>query len=153
MSKTINLLIASTLFSILSVSCGSSMPSQSESVFNSVTSHARFELLNPSGEILHSGKTPENLSSLTPSAVINQNYLLTFHQLGHSPRHYQLTLGKEGWCMGTVTFDSLLIEPVTGALFTLPSNLKDKLNLGHLSLAIMSTEDIAPNYRRQLIAL
>ena len=69
--------------------------------------------------------TPETITLKSSAGYFKgERYLLTFNKPGHEQQQFTLESGISGWYAGNILFGGplglLIIDPATGAMFTLP---------------------------------
>lgn len=123
---------------------------------------ASFDITNEAGQKVTTGVTP-TLVTLNASAGFFQGetYTISFEKDGYHSQIYVLESGLDGWYIGNVLFGGLLgmlvIDPATGAMFSLPeevdvtllSSVSDEAD----SVTIVTLDELTEEQRSQLVAL
>ena len=86
---------------------------------------ASYTITNRAGQTIQQGMTPETITLKSSAGYFKgERYLLTFNKPGHEQQQFTLESGISGWYAGNILFGGLLglliIDPATGAMFTLP---------------------------------
>lgn len=94
---------------------------------SSFPKHADFDVINQHGKVIHSGTTPETVS-LKPDAGYfrGEKYTLKFQKEGFGVQTAPLNADLNTWYWGNLLFGvipgMLLIDPLTGAMWSLPES-------------------------------
>ena len=88
---------------------------------------ADFTVKNSSGIPIHSGTTPMTVTLKASDGFFDgAEYMVLAEKEGYTPTNYEINSGFDGWYVGNIIFGGLLgmliVDPATGALFTLPDN-------------------------------
>lgn len=101
----------------------------------SITSNptgAAYEILNESGVSVHSGVTPDQVTLSAGAGYFDgEEYVIKYTKDGYSTRTQTLASGVDGWYWGNIIFGGLIgmliVDPATGAMFTLPDRVDSTL--------------------------
>lgn len=120
------------------------------------SSNSHVQLETSSGEIFHTGSTnqPVSIDDLSSKTV----FTVTFHQQGYDAKQFRLNAVNQSLYFGTheLTKNSrtLVVDPVTGALFKAKPELDRKLGtLENGDVRIISLHELPRKYRKELSAL
>lgn len=102
----------------------------------SVTSEPRganFEVRSKSGSVAASGSTPSQVTLNAGAGYFRgETYQVTYRKEGFSEQQSVISSGIDGWYWANIVFGGLLglliVDPATGAMYTLPDNTNAKLN-------------------------
>ena len=86
---------------------------------------ASYTITNRAGQTIQQVMTPETITLKSSAGYFKgERYLLTFNKPGHEQQQFTLESGISGWYAGNILFGGplglLIIDPATGAMFTLP---------------------------------
>ena len=86
---------------------------------------ASYTITNRAGQTIQQGMTPETITLKSSAGYFKgERYLLTFNKPGHEQQQFTLESGISGWYACNILFGGplglLIIDPATGAMFTLP---------------------------------
>lgn len=100
--------------------------------FNSTPPGAKFTIYNKKGEAVESRTTPANVTLKRSSGYFSGiQYLVKFEAPGYYPGEIGLKSSMNGWYFGNIVFGGLIgiliVDPLTGAIFTLPKDFNYNL--------------------------
>lgn len=156
--KLKKLLSAALVTSSLFLAGCATIVSNSEYAVNidSVPQGASFEVLNKAGALVATGKTPQQvvLSAGNGEFFGKERYTLNFK----SPKAFTTTIeaSLDGWYIGNIFFGwvlgALVVDPLTGAMWKLPSNVKVDLN-AERRLTVRNFHDLSDEEKKSLVAV
>lgn len=99
---------------------------------NSEPDGASTTITNAAGEKVHVGTTPFTVTLKRGAGYFRpETYKVTFEKPGFAPREIEISGTLNGWYIGNIVFGGLIgmiaVDPVTGAMFTLPDTVKGTL--------------------------
>ncbi|WP_412462128.1 hypothetical protein ACK2SD_11055 [Pseudomonas sp. SC11] len=128
---------------------------------------ATFEVADKRGKVVHQGQTPAVV--VLPSSdgyFKGQTYTLTFRREGFTDHTVELDSKISGWYWGNILLGGvigmLVVDPLTGAMYKLPDDVKVKLDAPRAAqasaassadLRVASIEDLTPAQRERLVPL
>jgi hypothetical protein len=94
---------------------------------------ANYEVRNKAGVLIKKGTTPDGIKlSASAGYFIGESYTVRFSKEGHSDQVVTLTSGINGWYWGNILIGGvigmLVIDPLTGAMYTLPKSVTGNLS-------------------------
>lgn len=125
-------LIAAIALSMLS-GCASIFSEDTYPVsITSAPSNANIEIKNEDGTTVYTGNTPATVKLKAGAGYFDgERYLVTFRKDGYEPSTYTLNSGIDGWYWGNLLIGGvlgmLIIDPATGAMYTLPQTASASL--------------------------
>ncbi|KAF3978606.1 MAG: hypothetical protein HFP77_01075 [Methylococcales symbiont of Iophon sp. n. MRB-2018] len=157
-------IVAVALSAVLVTGCASIISKSEYGVaINSNPDRASFVVLNRSGQKIHSGVTPSTVTLKSSAGYFRgETYTVELTKKGFSPKSYTLTSSVDGWYLGNILFGGLLgiliIDPATGAMYSLPDRVDISLdeNISSLSsqtLTIATIGSLTEEQRGQLVKL
>ncbi|MCW7540105.1 hypothetical protein OOT46_19915 [Aquabacterium sp. A7-Y] len=117
---------------------------------------ASFVVTNRAGVQVHNGTTPATLTLSRGAGYFkSESYIVRVQKDGYEAKELTLTGSVNGWYFGNILIGGLIgmlaIDPVTGAMYSLPSSVSATLEQQPAkaagtpgSITIVSTEDVAP---------
>ena len=122
---------------------------------NSAPEQAQFEIFNEDGLKIANGVTPNTLTLSASAGFFNaETYTIKMTKTGYQPKTYTMKAGFDGWYVGNILLGGLvgmlIVDPATGAMWTLPKRVDVSLDQ---QLAIVDINDITDEQREQLIKL
>jgi hypothetical protein len=130
--------------------------------FRSQPSEADLLIKDKNGHEIYRGKTPATLSLSASSGYFQgARYEVEVSREGYHPRRTTLTPAMDGWYIGNIVFGGLIgmliVDPVTGAMFRLPSDLTvtltEKMAAGRHGFHILALNAVPQHLHRELIPL
>lgn len=99
---------------------------------SSSPSGAAYEIVNEKGVSVHSGVTPDQVTLRAGAGYFDgELYKVTFRKDGYASNTQTLNSGIDGWYWGNIVFGGLIgmliVDPLTGAMYTLPERLDSSL--------------------------
>ena len=154
-------LIASAIaVSLLSTGCSTIVSKSDYPVsISSSPEGANFTITNKNGIKVHSGMTPSTVVLKASSGYFSgESYTLTFDKYGYPTKIYTINSSVDGWYFGNILFGGILgmliIDPATGAMFTLPEKISVSLNENkNKSLKLMNINDLSEEDILNLVKL
>ncbi|KOP57043.1 MULTISPECIES: hypothetical protein [Pseudomonas syringae group] len=103
-------------------------------------SGAAYEIVNQSGVSVYSGVTPDQVTLRAGAGYFDgELYKVTFRKDGYASNMQTLNSGIDGWYWGNIVFGGLIgmliVDPLTGAMYTLPERLDSRLIATPVALA------------------
>jgi len=163
MKKALSLLLAVSFFLTGCASIFST--SQYPVTIGSNPDQATITITNDKGKEIYKGKTPTTLTLKAGEAYFHGcSYTITFKKEGFEAQTATLQKELDGWFIGNILFGGLIgmliIDPLTGAMWKLPSditvNLAEKTasaDINKDSLQVVLIEDVPEHLRSQLVKL
>lgn len=133
-------------------------PTQSITI-KSVPEGAAVSVTNKAGEKIHTGASPLTLALKRGAGYFKPEvYKIAFTKDGFAPKEVVITGTMSGWFIGNLLFGGLIgmlaVDPVTGAMYTLPESVSETLvevpaktsgtSLEISTLSIVSTTSLTP---------
>lgn len=121
---------------LLLSSCASIVSkSQYPVIVNSEPDGADFSIYNRSGDLISKGKTPTSIVLKSGAGFFaSEKYKITFKKDGFPERNINFDARLDGWYLGNILFGGLLgiliVDPATGAMWTLDNKIKVSLDTG-----------------------
>ncbi len=123
---------------------------------------ASFDVKDESGVVVHSGTTPNTIMLKSGNGYFDgADYVVTFHKEGFEDQQVTLESSVYGWYWGNILFGGLIglliVDPMTGAMYTLPENSHSTLNptsqpaTAKSDLTLLTIDQIPAAERDQLI--
>ncbi|WP_187426817.1 peptidase associated/transthyretin-like domain-containing protein [Geothermobacter ehrlichii] len=131
--------------------------------FNSSPEGAIITITNSSGIQLYKGKTPTQVTLKSSEGFFSgAKYTVKFEKEGYEPQIMVLEKQLDGWYIGNILFGGLIglliVDPATGAMWKLPSNMHASLAekttaliIGENNLRIAFLDDVPASMRSQMI--
>lgn len=89
--------------------------------------NANFTVTDEKGNVVHQGRTPELVDLKAGKAYGRKTYTVNFSSDAYPEREVVLKSKLNGWYFGNIIFGGLIglliVDPVTGAMWTLPADL------------------------------
>ena len=163
-----NTLISVIVSASLLSGCASIVSDSSYPVsITSTPSNISFEILNSSGQKIQTGTTPNMVMLDAGDGFFDgAEYTVVYKNNGKEIKRIALDSGVDGWYIfGNFFFGGLIgwliVDPATGAMFTLPegvlADLTNELNTSttanQTSLKIMDINNVPAPLRNQLVAV
>ena len=128
------LMLLLTALSTLAISGCASIISDSKYpvAITSSPTGAAYEITNESGISVHSGVTPDQVTLNAGAGFFDgEEYRVKYQKDGYSTSTQTLETGIDGWYWGNILFGGviglLIIDPATGAMFSLPERVDSTL--------------------------
>lgn len=132
--------------------------------FNSNPSGAKVTIATPKGKVIREGVTPFTTSLMKGQPYfVGRKYVVTFSKEGYFDTKQEVKATLNGWYLGNLVFGGLVglivVDPLTGAMWTLPKDVTTTLNPSNAStslepqLRIVNLDDIPSSDRSKLVRL
>ena len=107
-------------------------------------SGAAYEIFNESGISVRSGVTPDEVTLRAGAGYFDgEKYTVTYRKDGYTSSTQTLESGIDGWYWGNIVIGGLIgmliVDPATGAMYTLPEKINSTLTVAPVS-AISAVE-------------
>jgi len=107
-------------------------------------SGATYEIVNESGVSVRSGVTPDEVTLRAGAGYFDgEKYTITYRKDGYTSSTQTLDSGIDGWYWGNIVIGGLIgmliVDPATGAMYTLPEKINSTLTVAPIS-AISAVE-------------
>jgi hypothetical protein len=158
-TKALGMLLCLSLVSCASIVSKSSYPIS----FTSEPNLATIIIRDETGHVVHEGMTPTTVTLLTKRGYFKgKNYTVVFKKEGYADQEMAIKRGTDGWYLfGNLLFGGLvgwlIVDPITGAMWTLPKEITGTLTasgesqLDQASLTVATIDDVPMVYRDQLV--
>ncbi|MEB0149931.1 hypothetical protein [Pseudomonas sp. CCC2.2] len=98
----------------------------------SMPTGAKYDVLNSSGQVVASGVTPGGAILKSSRGYFkSESYSVAFRKEGHADTVTPLKSSVNGWYWGNIAFGGLIgmliVDPLTGAMYTLPDDVTGSL--------------------------
>jgi len=127
--------------------------------FTSSPSGAEIIITNQSGVILHTGTTPETITLNAGDGFFKgAKYTINYKYEGLEKTTI-LDSGVDGWYLGNILFGGiiglLIVDPATGAMFTLPEGMNTTFDVieGNAALKVITTKQLTNEQKEHLVPL
>lgn len=133
---------------------------------NSQPDQAEIAITDETGKTVHTGKTPTTVTLDTKRGYFKgKDYTVKFSKEGYAEYSAPIKRGVDGWYIaGNILFGGLIgwliVDPLTGAMWTLPENLtvtlskrETSLNKDNMGLRIVLFDDLPENMRSKLVRI
>lgn len=105
---------------------------------------AKYDVVSSTGRVVVSGVTPGNVILETSRGYFKrESYSVIFHKQGRADTTVPLKSSISGWYWGNIAFGGiigmLIVDPLTGAMYTLPEDV-----VGTLPSTVSSTDAKTP---------
>ncbi len=132
---------------------------------NSHPDEATIVIKDERGLQMYKGQTPATLTLAAGEAYFHaKSYTVTFSKPGYEKQTAVIKAGLDGWYIGNLIFGGLIgvliVDPLTGAMFSLPKELTVtlakkslSLNENERALEIVMIDQIPDNLRDKLVRL
>jgi uncharacterized protein YceK len=102
----------------------------------SAPDNADFTIINRKGETVHSGTTPATVTLKSGAGYFSgETYTVKYSKPGYDDTTAVIDSSLNGWYWGNFIFGGVLgmfvIDPATGAMWSLPDNLQVNLSESH----------------------
>lgn len=139
--------------------CATIVGSTSQPVtFKSTPEGATFSITNRAGQKVHSGMTPATVTLSKGAGYFKaETYTVKYEKAGYAPKEFAVTGNVNGWYFGNIIFGGiivgmLIVDPLTGAMFTLDSDNADQTlqaleptsSLNEESLRVVTVDSVPP---------
>lgn len=124
---------------------------------NSEPDGATTTIQNTAGEKLHVGTTPFTVTLKRGAGYFRaETYKLSFEKPGFAPLELEISGSLSGWYIGNILFGGLIgmiaVDPVTGAMFSLPDTVKGTLEAAKTTaapatLTLVSYDSLTPEQK------
>ena len=127
-------------------------------LISSEPSDAKITIVDSNNKIVYKGITPALVTLDAGNGFFKKaSYTITFEKQGYDESIYKLTSSLDGWYWGNVLLGSFLgmiiIDPLTGAMWKLDTNVAIELMQNTASINIMSLDDIPVHWLGHLTRL
>ena len=107
-------------------------------------SGAAYEIFNEGGVSVRSGVTPDEVTLRAGAGYFDgEKYTVTYRKDGYTSSTQTLESGIDGWYWGNIVIGGLIgmliVDPATGAMYTLPEKINSTLTVAPVS-AISAVE-------------
>lgn len=115
-------------------------------------SGAEFTVVNnDSGAVISEGTTPDTVTLYSGASYFKPaHYTITIKKAGHEPKTINLKAELNSWYIGNILFGGplglLVVDPISGAMYALPTEVSANLN----SLSIVSTDNLTEEQKAKL---
>lgn len=101
-------------------------------------SGAAYEIVNESGVSVRSGVTPDEVTLRAGAGYFDgEKYTVTYRKDGYNSSTQTLESGIDGWYWGNIVIGGLIgmliVDPATGAMYTLPEKINSTLTAAPVS--------------------
>ncbi|WP_122859573.1 hypothetical protein, partial [Pseudomonas viridiflava] len=101
-------------------------------------SGATYEIFNESGISVRSGVTPDEVTLRAGAGYFDgEKYTVTYRKDGYTSSTQTLESGIDGWYWGNIVIGGLIgmliVDPATGAMYTLPEKINSTLTVAPVS--------------------
>ncbi|MEE4083177.1 hypothetical protein [Pseudomonas viridiflava] len=101
-------------------------------------SGAAYEIFNESGISVRSGVTPDEVTLRAGAGYFDgEKYTVTYRKDGYTSSTQTLESGIDGWYWGNIVIGGLIgmliVDPATGAMYTLPEKINSTLTVAPVS--------------------
>ncbi len=122
---------------------------------------ATFSISNKDGHIVHKGVTPSTVTLKAGAGFFDgETYTFNLKKEGYFDNSYVLQSSIDGWYFGNVIFGGflglLIIDPATGAMFSLPDQVRVELSESTTvsnEINIISIEQLTDEQRSKLVKI
>lgn len=95
-------------------------------------SGASYQITNEDGSVVRSGITPDHVMLKAGAGYFDgETYKISYQKDGYTENSAVLNSGIDGWYWGNILFGGLIgmlvVDPITGAMYTLPENANTSL--------------------------
>ncbi len=124
---------------------------------------ATFEIRNENGMVVHRGSTPASVSLKGGDGYFDgETYTIKFTKDGHEEQVVTVESSVYGWYWGNLLLGGLIgmliVDPLTGAMYTLPETVSGSLGQSTAAsegasgkeLSVMTIDQLSPEQRGQL---
>lgn len=119
-------------------------------------SGASYQIANENGAVVRSGITPDHIMLKSGAGYFDgETYKVSYQKDGYTGNSTVLNSGIDGWYWGNILFGGLIgmlvVDPITGAMYTLPENANASLDSAPsiasapAQAVVASTAPAAPN--------
>jgi hypothetical protein len=141
--------------------CASIMQGGTQPVtIKSVPDGAVVSVVNRNGDKIHTGTAPVTLTLNRGAGYFKpETYTIVVTKDGFDRKEMTITGTLSGWYIGNILFGGLIgmlaVDPVTGAMYTLPDDVTATLQGSPAkttqagTLTVVSTDSLTPEQRRQ----
>jgi hypothetical protein len=100
---------------------------------NSTPSGASYQITNEKGVVVRSGVTPDNVLLKAGAGYFDgETYKVSYQKDGYTGNSAALNSGIDGWYWANISLGGLIgmliVDPITGAMYTLPPNANASLD-------------------------
>ncbi|MBU2704781.1 hypothetical protein KCM76_02240 [Zooshikella marina] len=125
---------------------------------NSTPTASKFVIRNEAGQTIHQGSTPETVTLNAGNGYFSgADYTITFSREGYNDLTVNLESSVDGWYWGNILFGGLIgmliVDPATGAMYKLPTEVNSDLSQNANQLSIRTLDTVAPNDLPKLVKL
>lgn len=146
---------------VITTGCATIFNGESQPVnIQSVPEGAQVTIVNRAGEKIHVGAAPITLPLKRGAGYFkSEQYTLKFEKEGFTAMELTITGTVSGWYIGNLVFGGLIgflaVDPITGAMYTLPETVRGSLEALPAksgtanTLTIVSTEYLTTEQKQQ----
>jgi len=152
---------------VVAVGCASIVSKSTYPVsISSQPSQADITITDEDGKVVYEGKTPTTVSLRAGAGYFQgKNYTVTFAKEGYGKHTADIKRGVDGWYIaGNFFFGGLIgyliVDPLTGAMWTLPGELTvtlspqtSSLTPGESELRVLLLDDVREDLRAKLVRI
>ena len=126
---------------------------------------ATITVTDDNGKQIYKGKTPTTVTLKAGDAYFHGcTYTIEFEKEGYQPQTATLAKQLDGWYVGNILFGGLIgiliVDPLTGAMWKLPSDLTVNLaektastNIKEENIQVLLIDDVPDHLRSQLVKI
>lgn len=108
-----------------------------------------FEIYDENNILVHSGYTPSTVKLKAGDGYFDgQRYTIKFRKTGYQDQTTQINTSLDGWYWGNILLGGLIgmliVDPLTGAMYKLPSHTSANLIQGELAPPNKESAQAAP---------
>jgi len=127
-------------------------------VISSEPNCAKITIVDANNKTVYKGITPAVVNLDAGNGFFKKaSYTITFEKEGYDESVYNLTSSLDGWYWGNILLGGFLgmviVDPLTGAMWKLDSNVAIELTQSTASINIMSFDDIPDQWLGHLTRL
>jgi uncharacterized protein (DUF2147 family) len=157
-------ILALTLSMAITTGCSSIVSKSDYAVaINSTPGGSSFEITNRAGQKIESGVTPSTVTLKSSAGYFKgETYTLTLNKEGFSEKTYTISSSVDGWYFGNILLGGLIgmliIDPATGAMYSLPDRVDISLEQDialtpSSSLNIATIDSLSQEQKEQLVKI
>ena len=131
---------------------------------NSYPDDATILIKDENGTQMYKGKTPTTITLRSGDGYFHgKSYTVEFSKDGYENQTAAIQKGLDGWYVGNILFGGLIgiliVDPLTGAMWKLPSNitvtLAEQIALrdGEQAFQVVSINQLSPELKQYLIPI
>ncbi|MCX5656769.1 MAG: PEGA domain-containing protein [Candidatus Omnitrophica bacterium] len=131
---------------------------------NSNPEGANIIVKDENGDSVFSGTTPTTVTLNAGESYFHaKSYNITFSKQGYAEQYVEVKASLSGWYFGNILFGGLIgmliVDPITGKMWKLPTNVtanlsqKTSLNQGQSTLKIMTLNQVPEHLKKYLVRI